>query len=667
MIAQEETHTLPVQTRQARFLPNTYNADARTIEVVWSTGAKVRRFDWLRERQYDEELSMEPSAIDMTRLNSGAAPVLDSHDRWELKSQIGVVDRAWIADGEGRALLRLSSRASVADIVSDIVGGIIRNISVGYSVQRMEIHETPGEVPIYRATAWQPHELSFVTIPADAGAQSRSAEHTTQGFPCVFSRAAPAAPITPEVTMTTTAAETTRAAEEAAAVPTTQDAPVATAAPPAPATAEHVDHAARAAEIVDLATRHGFADTAAEWIRKGHSTDHVRGLILDSLATRDAAAGGNLNRVQAGADESDKTRAAVENLLLARGNVIDVKTRTRVQLDGANPFRSFTLLELARHSLERVGVRTAGMSKLDLVGRAFTQSTSDFPVLLENAMHKSLQSAYAIAPDTWSRFCAVGSVSDFRAHNRYRAGSIGNLDAINELGEFQNKAIPDGEKASITASTKGNVINLSRQAIINDDLGAFIGLAQTLGRAAKRTVEADVYAFLQAVGTKAPDGANLFQNGSGHTNWQTSAAAVTVSTIQGAAALLAAQKDVSGHDFLDLRPAIWVGPTGLGGDARVVNAAEYDPDTANKLHKPNAVRGLFRDVVDSPRVTAGTWYLFADPSECPVIEVAFLDGQQEPFLDYEEGFSVDGVRWKVRLDYGIACVDFRGAVKNSAS
>lgn len=467
--------------------------------------------------------------------------------------------------------------------------------------------------------------------------------------------------------MTTTAAETTRAAEEAAAVPTTQDAPVATAAPPAPATAEHVDHAARAAEIVDLATRHGFADTAAEWIRKGHSTDHVRGLILDSLATRDAAAGGNLNRVQAGADESDKTRAAVENLLLARGNVIDVKTRTRVQLDGANPFRSFTLLELARHSLERVGVRTAGMSKLDLVGRAFTQSTSDFPVLLENAMHKSLQSAYAIAPDTWSRFCAVGSVSDFRAHNRYRAGSIGNLDAINELGEFQNKAIPDGEKASITASTKGNVINLSRQAIINDDLGAFIGLAQTLGRAAKRTVEADVYTFLQSAGTKAPDGVDLFQNGSGHTNWQQSAAAVTVATVQGAAALLAAQKDVSGHDFLDLRPAIWVGPVGLGGDARVVNAAEFDPDTANKLHKPNAVRGLFRDVVDSPRVTTGTWYLFADPSECPVIEVAFLDGQQEPFLDYEEGFSVDGVRWKVRLDYGIACVDFRGAVKNSAS
>ena len=114
MIAQEETHTLPVQTRQARFLPNTYNADARTIEVVWSTGAKVRRFDWMRERQYDEELSMEPSAIDMTRLSSGAAPVLDSHDRWELKSQIGVVDRAWIADGEGRAAMLLPQKPDEA-------------------------------------------------------------------------------------------------------------------------------------------------------------------------------------------------------------------------------------------------------------------------------------------------------------------------------------------------------------------------------------------------------------------------------------------------------------------------------------------------------------------------------------------------------------------------
>ena len=454
--------------------------------------------------------------------------------------------------------------------------------------------------------------------------------------------------------MTTPAAESTRAADDAANV-TTQAPGNAPAQP-------NIDHAARAAEIVELCNRHDCAAKAAEWIRAGHSTDHVRGLILDSLAARDAEAGGNINRVQAGVDEADKFRAAGENLLLGRANVIDPEHKQRIRIDPANPLRGMTLLEMARSCLERGGVSTRGLSKLEMVGRAFTQSTSDFPVLLENAMHKSLQAAYAIAPDTWSRFCRVGSVSDFRAHTRYRVGSLSNLDAVTELAEFKNKAIPDGEKSSITIGTKGNIINLSRQAIINDDLDAFVGLAATLGRAAKRTIEADVFAFLASNPTM-PDGKALFHTDHGNIE---SAGAPTVTTVNAARVKLAKQKDVSGNDYLALTPAIWLGPLAYGADVRVLNDAQYDPDTANKLQKPNSVRGIVRDVIDTPRIATNNWYLFADPSDAPVIEVAFLDGQTEPFLDYEEGFSVDGARWKVRLDFGIAAIDYRGAVLNGS-
>lgn len=416
----------------------------------------------------------------------------------------------------------------------------------------------------------------------------------------------------------------------------------------------------RAAEIVELATRHGMADRVPEWLRAGHSVEQVRTLILDGLAQRDEASGGHINRVQAGDDQADKHRAAFANALLSRARVVDPSTNRVFVVDGANPMRGLTLLDLARSSLERAGIRTAGMDKRELVGRAFTQSTSDFPVLLESAMHKALQAAYAVAPDTWSRWCATGSVSDFRAHNRYRVGSLGNLDPLDESNEFKNKAIPDGERATITAGTKGNIINLTRQAIINDDLGAFIGLAVNLGRAAKRTVEADAYAFL-ASNPVLPDGKALFHNDHGNLE---SAGAPSVTTIDAARQKLASQKDVGGQDFLDLRPAVWLGPLSYGGAARTANSAEYDPDANNKLQRPNIVRGLFRDVVDTPRIADSKWYLFADPNEAPVIEVAFLDGISEPFLDTEEGFSVDGVRWKVRLDYGIAAIDYRGAVRN---
>ena len=364
-------------------------------------------------------------------------------------------------------------------------------------------------------------------------------------------------------------------------------------------------------------------------------------------------------------DETDKKREAAVNALLVRAGVqVDASVRASM---GANPFRSHKLLDLARASLERGGIKTEGKSQMEVVAAAFTQGTSDFPILLENTMHKALQAAYARAALTWNRFCATGSVGDFRAHNRYRTGSFGALDALNELGEFVNKSIPDGEKGTITATTKGNVINLSRQAVINDDLGAFVGLAGTLGRAAARTVEIDVYALLglnSGLGPTMGDGLTLFHATHGNIG---TAAAISMAAIDADRVLMASQSDVSGNDLLDLRPDVLLVPIGLGGTARTINEAQYDPDTANKLQRPNMVNGLFRDIVDTPRLTGTRRYLFADRDVAPVLEVAFLDGQQDPYLEVQDGFDVDGARYKVRLDYGVAAVDWRGAVTNAGA
>jgi len=368
--------------------------------------------------------------------------------------------------------------------------------------------------------------------------------------------------------------------------------------------------------------------------------------------------------VEAGEDQQDKFRAAAVESVMVRAGVSQLADPQAI---GANPYRGAKLLDLAKASLDHAGIKTAGMDQMKVVATAFTTSTSDFPVLLENVMHKSLLSAYEVVRDTWSRFCATGSVSDFRAHNRYRIGSFGNLDAVNELGEFTNKSIPDGEKASITASTKGNIINISRQAVINDDLGAFVGLSSQLGRAAARTIESDVYALLALNGGLGPtmaDGNTLFHANHGNIG---SGAAISMAAIDADRVLMASQMDISGNDYLDLRPAVLLVPIGLGGTARTINDALYDPDTANKLQKPNTVNGLFRDIVDTPRLSGTRRYLFADAMEAPVIEVAFLDGQNMPYLEAQDGFSVDGAMYKVRLDYGIAAVDYRGAVTDAGA
>ena len=370
-------------------------------------------------------------------------------------------------------------------------------------------------------------------------------------------------------------------------------------------------------------------------------------------------------KIETVSDEGDKRKDAVVASILARAGVAqDAAARAALS---SNPYRGDRLLDTARASLQRAGVSVSGMTPMEVVAAAFTQGTSDFPVLLENAMHKTLQASYATAALTWNRFCATGSVSDFRAHNRYRTGSFGSLDAVNELGEFVNKSIPDGEKASITAGTKGNIINLSRTAIINDDLGAFVGLSNMLGRAAARTVEADVYALLalnSGAGPTMGDGKALFHADHGNI---TTGAAITMAALDLDRVAMASQKDVSGNDYLDLRPAVLLVPIGLGGTARSINNAQYDPDTANKLQKPNIVNGLFRDIVDTPRMTGTRRYLFADPSEAPVLEVAFLDGNQNPYLELQNGFDVDGARYKVRLDYGVGAIDYRGAVTNAGA
>jgi len=381
--------------------------------------------------------------------------------------------------------------------------------------------------------------------------------------------------------------------------------------------------------------------------------------LLAALAAQASPIQGGVVTVQ---DEGDKRRDAIVSALMVRAGVATPEQKKHIN---ANPYRAMRLTEVARASLQRAGIRTDGMDQMGMVAAAFTQSTSDFPVLLENTMNKTLQAAYAVAADTWSRFCARGSVSDFRANNRYRVGSLANLGVVNELAEFPNMTIPDGEKSAITANTKGGIINLSRQAVVNDDLGAFVGLAAALGRAARRTIEADVYATLalnSGAGPTMLDGNPLFHSSR---NNITVAAALSVEAIELDRVAMASQRDVGGNDFLDLRPQVLLVPIALGARAREINGAEYNDESNKNQRRPNVVRGLFDDIVDTPRLTGTRRYLFADPSAAPALEVAFLDGNDTPFLEMENGFTVDGARWKVRLDYGVAGIDGRGAIMNA--
>ena len=170
---------LPSMIRTMSIAPESIDNENRTVEVVWTTGARAIQFNWDFGGEFIEELEISEQAINMERLNSGSAPFLNMHDGWNLSSVLGVVEKAWIDGKEGRAVIRFPKGDEDIDKIWNLVAQrIICNISVGYTVEEYEKYEEDGKF-IYRAIKWTPLELSAVTVPADAKANVRAHEIRT--------------------------------------------------------------------------------------------------------------------------------------------------------------------------------------------------------------------------------------------------------------------------------------------------------------------------------------------------------------------------------------------------------------------------------------------------------------------------------------------------------
>lgn len=179
---------IPTIRRDALIAPETIDVENRTVEIVWSTGARRVTWSWSEWDLIEEELDLE--GADLSRLNNGA-PFLKDHAAWSIDNQLGVhVDGSCIIDTAakvGRAKVRFSKRADVEPYWQDVVDKILRQVSVGYQVGTYVVTREEGRLPLYRATVWTPLENSLVTIGADPGAQVRSAIATRPSlYSCVL-------------------------------------------------------------------------------------------------------------------------------------------------------------------------------------------------------------------------------------------------------------------------------------------------------------------------------------------------------------------------------------------------------------------------------------------------------------------------------------------------
>jgi hypothetical protein len=650
---------------RADVVPESLNEEARTVDVVWTTGARVKRFDWF-DGPFWEELDTSPKSVRMERLKSGRAPVFLQHNSYNPNAHQGVVVKASIKGGEGTATLRFLTGDADADKTwNKIRQGVLTSVSVGYAIHRVqETKGTDGALPVRRAVDWEPFEISPVAMPADPGAHIRSDVRTTN--PCEF------------ITRGEAPQKETKMADETN--------------PPAPAPANptpDADHQRavaaereRTAAITTLARRHGMSpEMTDKLIADGSTLDAARTAVLNEMVTRsDAQPIQGNHRIEAGDDARDKFQRGAEAWLIQRSG--HAKTilraveagRTAAFEKDPGEFRGMTLLGLARESLERVGVSTrrmndARIAELALMKRAGPglATASDFPVLLENVTNKVLLGAYEVTPHEWNRFCGQGSVSNFHEHNRYRKGAFGTLDAVNDHGELKNKAIPDGEKRAVSVGTYGNTLGITRKTLIQDDMGVFTDLAGAFGAAAMNTVEAAVWALVKA---NSGLGANYDANPLFHSsraNINTTASGLTAAGLDADSVIMARQAAPSGTTTLNLVPAILIVAREYKMQAAIINGDAFDPDASTKQGKTNPARGMFRDIVASAQLTGPRRYLFADPAVAPVIEVTFLQGQEAPQMESQEGFEVLGLQWRIFLDFGVNLVDYRGSVTNAGS
>lgn len=400
--------------------------------------------------------------------------------------------------------------------------------------------------------------------------------------------------------------------------------------------------AQNAAEIADLCHRHGIADYSSTLIQRGLSLTDASTAVLEELARRDRASGGHMN-VSRAAAPAQAARSAIEDTLVARLG----GRPTGVVLRNAD----FTTL--AVRALEISGQRVSDSEPRDRILQRAMHTTGDFPLLLGNAVGRVLHQAFEQTPSALKQIARLANVPDFRAKSVVRLGGAPSLEKVNEAGEFKYGTVSEAA-AGWRLATFGRIIALSRQAMVNDDLSGFGQLLQKFGEAASRREAEELVSILLT--PPSIDGVALF-----HADRSTLITkALSLAGLGEAVQSLRAQKDLDGGLVMQ-EPATIIVPAALEMPARQLVAA-YNPTVADSV-QPFRLNVAVEPRLDAASLTA--WYLVAGNQNA--LEYGYLDDAQGIQTIQREGFEVDGMEIKARLDFGCGWVAPVGWVKSTGT
>jgi len=607
--------------------------------------------------------------------------------------------------------------------------GILQNLSFGTFVyQREKVEAQTGgppegkppylnnkEIGMFTATDWEPFEISPCTVPAD--------------FNTCFLSVQPTGDVTISATPDSSVSDAVRAispSKEKPAMPeqTTQETGADARAVNEQALATAREEATQAerervSEIQSLgatAIKYGIDGAViGEFIAKGVSVDQARKEVFAQLEKKGKQDSTGkpfepIVDVSVTRDGGQQHLACMQMALLLRADGRFFLTRRRDHngndlgeyLDGcgleqhklavemAREYRNFKLIDMAKESLTFRGLNPRGMdvtriAELALQGPSRgpeyfaggAESTSDFPAILANVANKTLRQGYEAYPRTFQPFCRQVTAQDFKPINRVMLADAPALQPLNEKGEYHRANLTDNN-INYSLGTYGEIVALTRKVIINDDLQAFTRVPALLGVAAAQLESNTVWGIITSnpAAVYAGDKTSTTLFHVNHNNLLTGVASSIDNTVANSAPLTALgkgrgsmrlQKGPQGTP-LNLIPRFIAVPTALETYmlqlVYPINIASAD---ATKV-VPEWVRSLVPVV--EPRLDAATngttgWYLIADPAQIDTVEYCYLEGQQGVYIETKQGFEVDGVEIKARMDFGAAALDFRGLQKNA--
>lgn len=673
-----------MQHTRAQIAKNSFNKESRSFDVVFATETPVQSYNY-EIGPYMECLSCDPNSVRMLRANNGL-PVFDKHYPTNAMMQLGRASNVKFLNGQGTATITLGARADDA-LISDIENGIVDGISVGYNVYALAlVSKEEGKLPVYRATDWEPGEISFAPIQADPNSRIRSEKN--DGHAVTISNNLITNKVKKTIAEIRANASSEQLARLDAIILATRSAQLGDekvvelfesekaieairseypekVIPNIDLTKFRSEATKEVKERIDailISTRAAKLEDsfAIELIQSDKNIEACRQAVIEKFAASDPKTT-NTNTMKIGLEQSEKVRSAMEGALGHRVGAVKELTAD------AKEFRGMSLLRMAEESLIQSGMKTAGLSRREIAEYALgikqtrELSRTDFPLILGSNVNRVLLASYELQQRTFMPFCSKGNAADFREMSRLKlSGLMDSFEEVKEGGEYKASSMTEAQEKYRVAKY-GRKIAITWETLINDDLGAFTRMPAAIAAKAAQKQSDIVWAIMTGNPNMA-DGYALFE-AAHHGNLAGSAAAITIASLAAARAAMRKQKGLEG-DYINVVPEFLIVGPDKELEANQFTSANYVAVT-NATINPDFNRAL--TVIVEPRLTGNQWYLAAKPGAIDTIEYAFLDGEGELFTEQRVGFDVDGLEIKARMVFGAKAIDHRGLYKNAGA